>query len=244
MCLGFVVVTYVAIFDLSLTQHNTTHSHIIWSLYCCNAGREDFTYTLTCVASMMYSSEWPVQGEGALLNLNQRRMHVSASRRHDPFAHIIWLLAPTLHEKITNRRCDQIVQFSFGQKGVNSKYWYSDGVLKIWIFAQDIFPWQENTHARALNSCPPLKRAWRENHLQDEFILFSKMRRKIVLSIFDISFSVVRHILRVFANLNIPPTYRGAFGQNIYPWKRKIIIQDQKKEKRSQGSSVSWIIII
>ena len=82
------------------------------------------------------------------------------------------------------------------------------------------------------------------------YLILEDETKNIIVTVF--SFPVIRHVLRVFANLNFPPTYRGAFGQNIYPWKRKIIIQDQEREKRSHGSSEfknfrsseRWIIII
>ena len=112
--LGFVVhLTYVAIFALCLTQHNTTHSHTSDLLenenekY--NAGREDFTYTHTCV-------------EGALLN--QRKMHVSASRRHVPFAlgfltyYLTSCSKPFIPTGVVIRFCN----FRSAKQGVNSKY--------------------------------------------------------------------------------------------------------------------------
>ena len=98
---GLGVTSARANFHIYTTQHNTTHSH--------TSGREDFTYTHThtCVESMLCS-----RGRSSSVSESAEDARIgvaSASHLYLIFLLIILLLAPTLHEEITNRRCDQIL---------------------------------------------------------------------------------------------------------------------------------------
>ena len=84
------------------TQHNTTQhtrTHQVEKI--------SHTHTHTCVESMLCS-----RGRSSSVSESAEDARIgvaSASHLHLIFLLIILLLAPTLHEEITNRRCDQIL---------------------------------------------------------------------------------------------------------------------------------------
>ena len=136
-------------------MHTHTHTHT-------HAHTHTHTYITHTHPCMLYKYMY----ESSLLY--QPRMIVFASRRYNPFALDFLTYYSVFCSIPLQWKQASWSSFRLAKQGISSKFQYSDGVKNL-VFGQDIYPYQENSHARALPCAHARAKKMHKNyHLKHE----------------------------------------------------------------------------